>query len=71
MISRAIELTEKKIKEAESHLAKGDEFHAKKSIEIAFSMAEKNMENEDCSSQDDYDLANSWQERMQAFVSLF
>lgn len=70
-LTKEIKNTEKKLQQAERYLESGNDFMAKKTVEIAFSMAEKNMENEDAICEADYETANSWQERMGAFAHLF
>ena len=70
-LTKAIENTEKKLQQAEKYLESENDFMAKKTVEIAFGMAEANMENEDAICEADYQVANTWQERMQAFAHLF
>lgn len=66
-----VQKAEEKIQEAEQYLNDGNEFHAKKAAEIAFQMAMEIMENGDAVSEKDYEIANTWQERLGAFTRLF
>lgn len=69
MITPKIQKAENKMKEAEKYFAQGNSFHAQKSGKIAYDMIVEIMQNEEVVSEKDYEIASSWQARLQVIFS--